>query len=414
MQQVGLVDANNFFVSCERLFRPDLEGKPVAVLSSNDGCIVARSNEVKAMGVPMGIPLFQAKTLVDFENVTLFSSNFALYRDISRRVMQVVEEEVGECEVYSIDESFFTVSGEVTCEELQQLRQRIIDRTGIPVSIGVASTKTLAKVASKLAKKEDGTHLLRESQWYKLMAAYPLEDVWNLGGATARKLRADKLTTVRDFLGADRKWVASQFGVSGCRVYDELCGIQVHKVKGSKSELQQSVTSTRSFAAVTSKYDDVASALMYHVVRVAEELREKKLCARRLIVIARASRHSDFSYQAGSIEIPLDYPTHETKALLQAARKGLQLLYSEGTPYKKAGVVVSGLVPVSLQQTSLFEAPETRKSTLDTVTDVLNKRFGADTIRPAVVQRSGSRTSALLRSPRYTTSWNELPVAVAR
>ena len=407
---IGLMDCNNFFVSCERLFRPDLVGKPVAVLSSNDGCIVARSQEVKAMGVPMGIPLFQAKQLVDMSAVTLFSSNFTLYRDISRRVMHVLSEEVGEAEVYSVDEAFFTLPDNTTGADLATLRQRVMVKTGIPVSIGLAATKTRAKIASELAKQGEGVTRLDADTWPAVAEAYQCGEVWNIGRSTATKLREAGVKTCAELLARERAWLGQQFGIAGCRLYDELSGIAVHPVTYNTDRIRQSVTSTRSFATVTTDYDELASAVSYHVVEVAKKLRQQKLYPSRLHVVARASRHSDFRYQKGSVEVALPTPTNETQSLLQHALQGLVELYAVGVPYKKAGIVASGLMPDTVCQGDLFTSPvEASSSPLDTVTDTLNQRFGAGTIRPAIVRGSGPRTSALLRSQHYTTAWSDIP-----
>jgi len=412
---IGLMDVNNFFVSCERLFRPDLTTKPVAVLSSNDGCIVARSNEVKAMGVPMGIPLFQAKQLVDMSQVTLFSSNFTLYRDISRRVMEVLIEEVGECEQYSIDESFFVVPAATTVTELATIRATVMRKTGIPVSIGVAPTKTLAKVAAGIAKRTTGSTYLTLLEWQAIAGETTTGDIWNLGGATERKLREQNVTTAREYMQLDRAWIATQFGVSGCRLYDELHGDIAHAVQTNSADLRKSLTSSRSFASTTSVLSDLKSAVAYHVEQIAQKLRQQNLLATRMYVSMGASRHSDFAYRRGSIEIVLDRPSNETRYLLQRTTRACEAHFEPGVPYKKAGVVAAGLIVPEFVQGDLFTAPDSTSdtTTLDTITDQLNRRYGAGVIRSGAIQASGSRTSALLRSKSYTTAWNDIPSVIA-
>ncbi len=419
MQYVGLLDCNNFFVSCERLFRPDLVGKPVAVLSSNDGCIVARSQEVKDMGIPMGLPLFQAKQLTDMSSVTLFSSNFPLYRDISSRVMQCLAEEVGECEVYSIDEAFFKVSSTITDTELQRVRQVIMQKTGIPVSIGVAATKTLAKVGSKLAKKQGGTKILETADWRKVAETFALEDIWNLGRATVRTLREHSVTTPAAFMALDPAWVRSQFGVMGCRLQDELKGTAVYTVATNSNVLRQSLASTRSFAKTTNDEGSLKSALTYHLTHVAEKLRTQKIAASWLVVELRAGRHSDFAYRRGTVLVPLVAPSNSTVTLLATVMDGFGELFERGVPYKKAGVVAGGLVPVSFIQPDLFAAtaPTTAVanawSAVDAVTDSLNRRFGGGTIRPGSILDRRPKTNASLRSPSYTTVWKDIPTVRA-
>ncbi len=414
---VGVMDCNNFFVSCERLFRPDLVEKPVAVLSSNDGCIVARSNEVKDMGIPMGIPLFQAKQLVDMRPVTLFSSNFTLYRDLSRRVMAMLAAEVGACEVYSVDEAFFTVPVAITEAELHALRTHISKTTGIPVSIGVGATKTIAKVAVEQEKRGSGVCLLRDDDWRAVAADYACHEVWNIGRATAAALREVDITTVAELLAADRSWVAKRFGVAGCRLYDELSAVSVHQVTPNSDDIRQSLTSSRSFAESTSQLSELESALSYHVVEVAKKLRQQRLLTDRLIIIARPSRHGDFAYQRGSFEVPLLRPSNVTSELLSAALAGLRANFDSRVPYKKAGVVAGGLVPESFRQVGLFdqavEQHRTAGQRVDSITDRLNTRFGAGTIRPAVILASGTKVSAKLRSPSYTTVWKDIPTVQA-
>ncbi len=416
MGAIGLLDCNNFFVSCERLFRPDLVGKPVAVLSSNDGCIVARSQEVKDMGIPMGLPLFQVKQLVDVSQITFFSSNFALYRDISSRVMQTLAEEVGPCEVYSIDEAFFNVRENVTEEELMAIRGRLMQKTGIPVSIGIAPTKTIAKAASKLAKKQGGVKRLKLEDWQTEAASYPLGDVWNLGRATLRSLGTFGVTSVTAFIAADPLWVDSQFGVMGRRLQDELRGMQIYNVSQNSDTLRQSLASTRSFAKATNEQGALESAVAYHLTHVAEKLRQQKLVASWLIIELRASRHGDFAYRKGSVVVELSVPTNTTTELLKEAIAGMAKLYEHGVPYKKAGVVAGGLMPESFVQPNLFETVTTPSAsrTVDTVTDLLNQRFGPGTVRPGNILDSRPKTSAALRSPHYTTSWNDIPTIAAK
>ncbi len=411
MDQVGLLDCNNFFVSCERLFRPDLVGKPVVVLSSNDGCIVARSQEVKTMGVPMGIPLFQARQLVDMSQVTLFSSNFPLYRDLSLRVMQALKREVGSCEVYSIDESFFSLPAAITESEVAAIRAAVTYQTGIPVSIGVGATKTLAKVGSKLAKKSGGVRIVSKTLWQTEASVYPLEDIWNLGRATAKRLRTYDIATPAAFMALSRAWVLRQFGVLGCRLYDELHGISAYGVDTHEHDIAQSIASTRSFAHASNERSALESAVAYHLTHVAEKLRQQDLVPSWLTIELRPSRHGDFAYRKGSVTVPLSEPTNSTTPLLKSALAGLAALYEPRVPYKKAGVTAGGLIPASYVQPMLLGATSapTEEHALDTVADTINQRFGVGTVRPAIVLDTRLKSSAALRSPSYTTVWKDIP-----
>lgn len=409
------MDCNNFFVSCERLFRPDLWHKPVAVLSSNDGCIVARSNEVKAMGIPMGMPLFQAKQLVDLSQVTLFSSNFTLYRDISSRVMRILEDEVGECEVYSVDEAFFRLPKNTTEGQLRDLRQRIVQKVGIPVSIGLAETKTLAKVASEVEKKGCGYCLLSADKWQVLADHYPCAEVWNLGRATTKKLKNEGVETAAQFMSLDQAYVQSQFGVAGRRVQDELKGVVIHNLHSSIHEVQQSIMHTRSFAKTTSKQHEVESALIYHVTQAAAKLREKKLLATKLYVLARPSRHSDFILRQSGKEVVLPLATNSDQLLIKETLLAFREFYDSQIPYKKAGVTLSGLVPENHEQLGLFTDEKEKESrVVDQVVDALNSKFGLGTLRSAAVLSDGPKTGARMRSNEYTTRWGDIPRVAAK
>ncbi len=413
---IGLLDCNNFFVSCERLFRPDLLKRPVAVLSSNDGCIVARSQEVKDLGIPMGIPYFQVKDVLTKANAVLFSSNFTLYRDISARIMETLEAEVGTCDVYSIDEAFFEVSDDATEADILAIRSRVMQDVGLPVSIGVASTKTLAKQASVIAKKGNGVCILTEALWNEKMQTTLCSSVWGLGRQTTAKLRELGVKTVVEFLALDRSVIRKHFGVSGDRIHMELQGVTVHELGASHDDVQQSIMSTRSFQKTTNKLGDLESAIGYHVSEVAEKLREKKLLATHLSVIIQASRHGDFMLRRGSSDVVLAMPTADTQTLLHEALVQVHKLYDSEVPYKKAGVVVGGLVPETYLTHSLFGAPQEASNTIsvDSVRDMLNRKFGHGTVRSGVVLQSGARGSQKLRSKEYTTNWKDIPIISAK
>ncbi len=407
---IGLMDCNNFFASCERLFRPDLLKKPVAVLSSNDGCIVARSQEVKDLGIPMGIPYFKVKDICTEAGVTLFSSNFTLYRDISARVMQTLASEVGPCEIYSIDEAFFGIEDGVTEEEVLAVRARIMKNVGLPVSIGIAKTKTLAKQASVLAKKSTGAYILTEEKWEGEQKKTQCSSVWGLGRQTSAKLREMGVTTVAEFVVLERATVRKHFGVAGERIWNELQGIAMYKLGKTTEDIQQNIMSTRSFEKTTERLEDLESAVAYHVSFAAEKLREKGLVASRVYVAILTSRHGDFMLQGGSGEVILKEPTSHTKELISASLREVKNLYKRGVPYKKAGVVLGGLMPESYVTGDLFLQNSSEKSSvLDRVADKLNERFGHNTLRSAVILQNPTRTSAKLRSQEYTTRWKDIP-----
>jgi len=410
MGMIGLMDCNNFFVSCERLFRPDLQGRPVAVLSSNDGCIVARSQEVKDLGIAMGVPYFQVKDICKKENVTLFSGNLTLYRDISTRVMDVLHQEVGKCEIYSIDEAFFTVSAGEALEYAQSIRNIVMKKVGIPVSVGFASTKTLAKQASSLGKKEGGYYVLGDTQWKEHASLVRCGEIWGLGRQTSTKLSQMGIKTVADFMSLSHAEIRQNFGVGTERVYSELHGKKVFSVGGSSESVRQSIMSTRSFAQTTTSCADLESAVAQHVTSVAEKLRQRNLLASRMNVQIQTNRFGDFFMQGDSAEVVFPEPTAQTAVLLKFALGKVRSMFLEGVPYKKSGVSMSGLVPESYVTQDMFTVHiEKTASKLDEVTDAINEKFGRGALRSAAILDRGAKTNVQLRSPHYTTDWKDIP-----
>lgn len=415
MSQIGLLDCNNFFVSCERLFRPDLEGKPVAVLSSNDGCIVARSQEVKDLGIAMGVPHFQIKDLCKKENITLFSGNLTLYRDISARVMQILAQEVGKCEIYSIDEAFFMLQNDVQEDDLHYIRDVVMKKVGIPVSVGGAPTKTLAKQASSIGKKNGGFYLLTQEDWQKRASEVRCGEIWGLGRQTASKLSEMGIKTVADFMALTPAQLRQNFGVSTERIYSELHGKPVFPVGENSESVRKSIASTRSFASTTMQQEDVESAVAQHVTNVAEKLRQRKLLTSKMHVQIQTNRFGDFFLQGDSTEIILNEPSASTAELLRLALGAVRKMYTKGVPYKKAGVSVSGLMPESYVTQDLFaeKVPETN-SKIDDITDIINNKFGRGALRSAAILGNRAGSKAQLRSKQYTTSWKDIPIVTAQ
>lgn len=414
MSYVGLVDCNNFFVSCERLFRPDLAGKPVVVLSSNDGCIVARSKEVKDLGVPMGVPYFKVKGELAAAGATIFSSNFTLYRDISARVMEVLRATVANAEQYSVDEAFFTLPDaphETTHEELVRVKRAVETQVGVPVSVGAARTKTIAKCATERAKAGVGTELLVGEEWQQAARTYPLPEVWGIGGRTAQRMREIGLTTVADLLAADRQFIHDEFGVAGARLRAELSEMRTHG--RARDELQQSIMSTRSFRTSTEDRTVIEDAIAYHVAHVAEELREIGASAGVVRVLIRPSRHGEWVLRGGTAAVVLTIPTDDTRVILREALVLVRQLFEPGVPYKKAGVVLSGIVPRATVAPSLFATPSS-VSELFSAIDTLNDRFGPETVSIGRTGREDRwQPSKEHVSPRYTTSWSEIRTVMA-
>lgn len=408
--RIGLLDCNNFFVSCERLFRPDLLGKPVLVLSSNDGCVVARSQEVKDIGVLMGVPYFQIKDIVKKHGITTFSSHFALYRDISRRVFSVMKEVCPQVEQYSIDEAFFTIDGDPTAVA-KQLKERVEQVVGIPVSIGVAATKTQAKYASKLAKKGTGIQVLGAGEWEDMAARIPLQDIWGVGGKMELAFKAQGLKTVADLVSADQARIDQLFGVVGLRLQQELAGVSVHTIGSRSAVLQQSIMSSRSFKNPVSDLEIMADAVAYHTRHIAAELREMGQKARVLRVTIQPSRHGDFVLRGGVREVILEAPSNDTIELVSLANTALCELFEAGVPYKKAGVTVAGLTDAQVEQGSLFAVRGRVRAGAHvlSVLDTLNAAAGKEVVLVGSRLRSDvwqARTG--LRSPAYTTKWADV------
>ncbi|MCA9366209.1 Y-family DNA polymerase [Candidatus Kaiserbacteria bacterium] len=417
MEWVGLLDCNNFFVSCERLFRPDLQKRPTVVLSSNDGCVVARSPEIKALGIPMGVPYFKVKNELAAHHTEVFSSNFPLYRDISRRVMDSLGGCVGTYEQYSVDEAFFKLTG--TDEEVLQrshtIKKKIEQEVGVPISIGVAHTKTLAKFANGLAKKESGVYVLGNEKWVQQQPSVPLSQIWGVGRQTAQKMQDHGLCTVTDLLTADRSRIDALFGIAGVRLQAELAGTHNDRLSRSGSQIQQSIMSSRSFKDATNDITILENAIAYHVGEVAAELRSLQAVCGSLNVHILPSRHGEWLLRGGSQESLLVRPSSDTRVLLTEALALVRELWEKDVPYKKAGVVVSLISDASTKQLELFaDTKRDDTAAVFKVMDIVNGRFGKSALTIGrVPSHSNWQASRQFCSPRYTTNWTELATVKA-
>lgn len=414
-QWIGLLDCNNFFVSCERLFRPDLMGKPVIVLSNNDGCVVARSQEVKDIGVLMGVPYFHIKDIVKKHHISVFSSHFSLYRDISRRVFSVMREDLERVEQYSIDEAFFTLRDVDNPEEIAQRMKLVVERkVGIPVSVGVSHTKTQAKYANDVAKKNNGVKILDRFDWTALTPQMKLVDIWGVGGKMELRFKRHGLHTVAEFLAADPARIERLFGINATRLQLELQGTVVFPLHHRVGP-QQSIMSTRSFSKSTENKSIVADAVAYHVRHAVEDLRGMGMLARSIRIIALPSRHGDFFMRGGTKEALLPAPSGDTIEFLKVANLLLEDLFEQGVPYKKAGVVLSELISGVRNQTSLFEYTNTQKyAELMTVIDNLNAKGGREVVLLGSHLRSDVwQSRSETRSPAYTTRWSDIATVKA-
>lgn len=414
---IGLVDCNNFFVSCERLFRPDLLNRPVAVLSSNDGCIVARSKEVKDIGIPMGVPYFKVKDIIKDNAVTLFSSNFALYRDVSHRVMQVLKEELHELEQYSIDEVFFTIPSNIDVLEVAEKVKSVIEtKVGIPVSVGVASSKTQAKYATDIAKKTtEGVAFITPQSWTSLTPSIELSELWGVGQKSAARYREAGYVTVANLLNAEERRVKALFGVVGIKLLSELRGITVESVVDTQEHPQASIMSSRSFRESSTELTVLEDAVAYHVRHIAADLRAQKQRTKTLTVSIRPSRHSDFLLQGVSLQQVFDTPTNDVFLLLKTAQNLLHKAFRSNVPYKKVGVLVSGLQSEGITQQSLFgEVVNKQNKELMDVVDGINQRSGRELITIGNRYRASQwQARKDMQSPAYTTKWTDVALVRA-
>ena len=413
MTMIGVLDCNNFFVSCERLFRPDLIDKPVVVLSSNDGCVVARSKEIKDNGIPMGVPYFQIKDILKEVNATVFSSHLALYRDISRRVFEVVSEEVENIEIYSIDECFFTVQ-ETEAEEVAKKIKKIVEKKiGIPVTVGVSFSKTQAKYVNSQAKKTEGVLVCKSEDWQKQVATINLRDIWGVGANRSRQFSKAGITTVKALCDLPASTVVDMFGIEGVRLRSELLGNIVNTVIANKPE-QKSVMSTRSFSATSNDLAVLNDALLYHVHQGVEDLEKMGLLAGGLRVMIYPSRYSDYALQGASLEVKFTHPTKNLFIITESALKLLNKAYKNEVPYKKVGICLFDLVHPNSVSLPLFVDDVTKKQEnteilSKTIFD-LNKRYGKSLIQVGRISKFENKWQSKknLLSPAYTTQWSKL------
>jgi DNA polymerase V len=415
---IGLLDCNNFFVSCERLFRPDLMGKPVLVLSSNDGCVIARSQEVKDKGIAMGVPYFQIKDIIKDIRATTFSTHFALYRDISRRVFDAMREELDTVEQYSVDEAFFTIQGH-NKEELEKkilsIKDRVEQVVGIPVSVGLAKSKTLAKYAGSVAKKTKGTFVLSEKEWGSRGSAVKLADLWGVGFRSADTYRKRGIVTVADFLALERRQVQELFGVVGIRLWQELQGIPSVTVT-RQVQTQKSILNSRSFKGTTSDRSVLEDAVAYHVREAAEDLRAMGQKTSCIQVHLGTSRHGDYLLQGGTLTAILPHPTNDTFVLLRAASQLVDQIYKADVPYKKAGVLLTNFSSEVLNQLELFvDTQEEKTKDLMPVIDAINYGLGRHSLLlGSHLQTKKWQSSQESRSPAYTTAWKDIATVKAQ
>ncbi len=415
-EAIGLCDANNFYASCERVFDARLRKKPVVVLSNNDGCVIARSNEAKQLGINMGAPMFKIENWLEQCEVEVFSSNYELYGDMSARLMENLTFFTPEVEIYSIDEAFLGLdAGKRSFESIgREIKESLLKWTHIPVSIGIAETKTLAKLANKLAKtsdKADGVLDLYKSPYQELaLESTPVGDIWGIGRASVAKLKEQNVLTAKELRDIDLRWAKKALTVVGGRVITELRGIRAFPLELNPPP-RYSITCSRSFAETITSPKDLRTAVAVYLSKAAERLRHHKLAANSVTVFISTSRFvSDVEYYSNTATHSSAYASDINQELQEWAFKCLGSIYKTGYSYRKAGIILGGLVPAEPLTTRMFDDERwERYRRVMSAVDEINRKFGRGTIRLCVANSAGAWSGrADRRSPRYTTRLNEV------
>jgi DNA polymerase V len=413
----ALVDCNNFYVSCERVFNASLERQPVVVLSNNDGCVIARSNEAKALGIKMGAPFFQNRNLLKKNNVQFYSSNYVLYGDMSCRVMNTLRQFTPDLELYSIDEAFLSLDGFSKLTHYgQRIRSTVKKHTGMPVSIGIAPTKTLAKVANKIAKKDAALQgvldLATVEDIDSLLATVEVEDIWGVGSRYAAMLQRHGITNACQLKNADDAFIQKNMTIMGLRTVHELRGEPCIELEQSPAP-KKAIGSSRSFGTPVEDIEELLESVSDYVSRAAEKLRCQNCAASTLQVYLTTNRFKDEPQYANCVSCTLPTPTAYTPELIACAQACLRKIYRKGYWYKKTGILLIGLTPANGLQLDLFAGHRgnfSGQKTIMQAIDALNQRYGRNTVQFA---SSGidKRWKMLqsYKSPCFTTRWSELP-----
>lgn len=414
----GLADCNNFFVSCERVFRPELNGKPVIILSNNDGCVIARSNEAKRLGIKMGHPYFQLEALIKRHHVTVFSSNYALYSDMSQRVQQTLRSLCPATEVYSIDESFLNLQG-IKEEELDTfghlVSAKVLKNTGIPISVGISHTKTLAKIASKLCKQypklRGSCYMHRPQDIEKVLKKFPIEDVWGIGRRFSVMLKSRNILTAYDFAQQPLDLVRNKMHLGGMKTWYELHGRPCIEFEAHIPDKQQIMVS-RSFSKEINTVEEITQQISLFTSMAAEKLRKQgSVChAIQVFLLTNRFRHEQEQHYDNQL-ITLQAPSDSTVELVDIAVKTTAAIFRSGTYYKKAGVILTQFTPKESVQTVLFDEVDREKhDKLMLAMDKINEKQGQRTVVVATAGFDGVKMNRNHLSQNYTTNWNDILV----
>jgi DNA polymerase V len=418
VQQLALVDCNNFYVSCERVFRPDLAKVPIVVLSNNDGCVVSRSNEAKAMGIRMGQPWFECKALAEEHGILAMSSNYALYADLSNRVMNILSDYGPQHEVYSIDECFVDLTGIPKLREVSYaMRQRVTMWTGIPVCVGIGPTKTLAKLANHVAKKHPRSrgvfnyNALTDDQKTRLLQRIPAEEVWGVGHKLTQKLARHGVHSVDDLRQAHVPTLRAEFGVVMEKIQRELQEMPCIELQEIQPDRQQ-IISSRSFGKMVTELPVLQDALSTFVANACAKLRAQSSHASVIQVFLQTNRfRKDLPQYMPSLAVPLPYPTNDSLEVNRWASDLCERMFKPEYQYKKAGIMLSEISPVTRRQGDLLEPETTSNAQLMQALDKLNQRYGRGTVKVSTQGAfKGWQMRQERKSPNYTTAWDEVPL----
>jgi len=412
----ALVDCNNFYASCERVFNPNLQGKPLAILSNNDGCVIARSDEVKSLGLPMGAPAFKYKAFFRHHKVHVYSSNYPLYGDMSRRVMRILERFTPDVEVYSIDEAFLKFQGFENYDLKSygdDIRKTVLKWTGIPTCVGIAPTKALSKIANKIARKfpkETGGVYIIDTDLKRLKALKwtPIEKVWGIGYSLQKHLIKNNCKTAYDFVKLSDLWVRQSFSITQWKLKKDLEGIS--KIEMEQIKNKRAIATTRSFETILEDLTDIKERISTFASSCAEKLRRQNSSCHMLIVFLKSNRFITQSkqYRASTI-VSMPFPTDSTLVISTSAVKAIESIFKKGIYYKKAGVILTGIVPSYNRQLQIFDHEDFRHKPLMSTIDRLNNKYSTKKLKLANqdLKRTWKMRQAHL-SPQYTTSLKDI------
>lgn len=414
---IALLDCNNFYASCERVFDASVKEKPIVVLSNNDGCVIARSDEAKQIGVTMGSPLFKVLDLLETHDAEIFSSNYALYGDMSGRVMNLLQNFTPEVEIYSIDEAFLNLEPRKhSLDNLaHSIREKMYKWTGIPVSISIAETKVLAKIANKRAKKaelkERGIlNLYRSDKIEPILKETNIEDIWGIGYRSSLKLKANNILTAWQLRETDNRFVRRLLTVTGARIALELRGVKCLPFEQVQTK-KHSITCSRSFGQIVTNHFQIKEAVLYFLTRACEKMRKHNLAANAITVFIGTDHFKPMPEPyTNSATYSSAYPSDSNQEIQEWMLSTLERIYKKGFEYRKAGIILSGLVPNEKLTKRMFDDEKfQRQHKLMKAIDELNQKFGKDTVRFGSVKTEGSwKMKQTRKSQSYTTDWNEL------